>query len=404
MHYLTNSTLTSKDINLAIKVIKSQKITKGKYTELVENAFKRKLGRYSIFVNSGSSANLLAFSLLINKYRNNKILKSGDEVLIPTLCWSTSLYPIIQCGLKPVFVDVEKDTLNISLQDLKNKITPKTRCIMLVHALGNCTDMSKLQRICKKNKLILVEDTCEALGSKFNKKYLGTFGELSTFSFYFSHHITSGEGGLITCKSYSDYKILLSLRAHGWSRDIDSIKQKRKNTFYSQFNFINIGYNLRATDIQAALLINQIPKIDSFRINRKYNFNLLRKNLIKDSFIRKNIQLPSSYKKADISWFGFPILIENNLVKYRDKIAIELTECGIETRPIISGDFTNQKIFKKYKFFNKNSLNLKNSVSIDKSGFFIGNYSYKINKITAKKIINKLLEILKKYENKNRKS
>lgn len=401
MHYLTNSTLTSKDINLAIKVIKSQKITKGKYTQLVENAFKRKLGRYSIFVNSGSSANLLAFSLLINKYRKSNILNNGDEVLIPTLCWSTSLYPIIQCGLKPIFVDVEKDTLNVSLEDLKNKISSKTKCIMLVHALGNCAEMDELRKICKKNKLILVEDTCEALGSKFDNKYLGTFGDLSTFSFYFSHHITSGEGGLITCKNYSDYKILLSLRAHGWSRDIDKINNNKKDSFYSQFNFINIGFNLRATDIQAALLINQISKIDSFRINRKYNFNLLKKNLLENKFLDKNIEIPSSYKKANISWFGFPILLKNNLVKYRDKIAIELTKCGIETRPIISGDFTNQKIFKKYKLFNKNNLNLKNSVLIDKSGFFIGNYSYKIKNVIAKKIASKLTEILKKYEYKN---
>jgi len=397
MHRLTSSTLTKKDLDLAIKVIKSEKITKGKYTNFVENAFNKKLGRYSLFVNSGSSANLLAFSLLINKYRKNKILKRGDEVIIPTLCWSTSLYPIIQCGLKPIFVDVDKETLNISLENLKEKITSKTKCIMLVHALGNCSDMNELQKICKKNKLILVEDSCEALGSKFDNKYLGTYGDLSTFSFYFSHHITSGEGGLITCKSYSDYKILLSLRAHGWSRDIDKINKNKKNTFYSQFNFINIGYNLRATDIQAALLFNQISKIDSFRNNREYNFNLFNKRFIEDEFLNKISEIPTAYKKANISWFGIPILLKNKLIKYRNQIANELTKLGIETRPIISGDFTNQKIFKKYKFFNKKNLNLKNSLLIDKSGFFIGNYSHKIDINKFNKIIYTFKKVLRKY-------
>ena len=398
MHLLTNSTLTKKDLDLAISVIKSEKITKGKYTDSVEKKFTKMLNRYCLFVNSGSSANLLALSLIINKYRKKNILKNGDEVLIPTLCWSTSLWPIIQCGLKPIFVDVDLDTLNVSLDDLEKKITPKTKCLMLVHALGNCADMLKLTRICKKNKITLIEDSCEALGSRFKDRYLGTYGEISTFSFYFSNHITSGEGGLITCKYYDDYKILLSLRAHGWSRDLDNLKIKNKPSFYSQFNFINLGYNLRATDIQAALLLNQIKKIDKFRVNRNYNFQLFSKLIFQSKILSKNIITVKSHNLAKISWFGIPIILKDNLINFRDKIAMNLTKTGIETRPIISGDFTNQKIFSKYKIFKKNRLKLPSSVIIDKSGFFIGNYSYKMSKNTVKKIIKNFELEISKYE------
>ena len=171
---LTTNTLTTSDKNNAIKVIKSGNITRGKYNKEVERFFSNKFNRYALLVNSGSSANLLALSLMINKLGKYNFTKN-DEIIIPTLCWSTSLYPIIQMNLKPVFVDINKETLNISIQQLKRKITSKTKAIMLVHALGNCTEMNEIVKICKKNKIILIEDCCEALGSKYNNKYLGTF-------------------------------------------------------------------------------------------------------------------------------------------------------------------------------------------------------------------------------------
>ena len=181
--------------------------------------------KYSLMVNSGSSANLLAFQCLINPYRKRR-LKKNDEILIPALCWSTSLWPIVQSGLKPKFVDIDIDTLNINLKDLEKKISTKTKAIMLVHVLGNCTNMDELMKIKQKNNLILIEDTCESLGTKYKKKNLGTFGEFSTFSFYTSHQISSGEGGMVCCKNVEDAEILRSLRAHGWSR---GLKGEKKN-------------------------------------------------------------------------------------------------------------------------------------------------------------------------------
>ena len=162
-------------------------------------------------VNSGSSANLLALQCLINPYRKKR-LKYGDSVLVPTVCWSTSLWPIIQSGLKPVFVDVDPGTLNLDLKDLKKKITKKTKALVLVLVLGNSTNMDELMNLLKKNKIILIEDTCESLGSKYKNKYLGTFGDFSSFSFYSSHQISSGEGGMVCCKTAEDYEILKALR------------------------------------------------------------------------------------------------------------------------------------------------------------------------------------------------
>ena len=197
---LTESVLEKADLKAAIKVINSKKITMGQKTQELESFFKDKISKVnSLMVNSGSSANLLIFQCLINPMI--KRLKPGDEVLVPAICWSTSLWPIIQSGLKVKFVDIDLDTLNISLFDLEKKISKKTKALMLVHALGNCADMTKLTNICKKNKIILIEDTCEALGSTFKNKPLGTFGEFSSFSFYYSHHITSGEGGIVCAKN-----------------------------------------------------------------------------------------------------------------------------------------------------------------------------------------------------------
>ena len=387
---LTTNTLSNLDKKNAIKVIKSGNITRGKYNLKVENFFSKKYNRYALLVNSGSSANLLALSLVVNKLGKYKFSKS-DEVIIPTLCWSTSLYPILQMNLKPVFVDINLENLNIDIEKLKKKITSKTKAIMLVHALGNCTSMNELKKLCSKKKITLIEDCCEALGSKYNNKYLGTFGNISTFSFYFSHHITSGEGGLILCKNKADFKILLSLRAHGWSREVDQFNGNKNDKFDKLFNFVNLGYNLRLTDIQAALLSNQSKKIDQFRVNRTFNYELIIKILKNSKILSKKLIFVKKQKNSQISWFNFPIILKNfNRIK-RDNLCVKLNKLGIETRPIISGNFTKQKVIK----------NLMKNISYEKfpkvdivtnSGFMIGISSIKINK----KIVEKLCKDLER--------
>ena len=384
---LTESVLENRDLNAAINIIKSKKITMGKKTKEIEEFFKRKItGVNSLMVNSGSSANLLIFQCLINPMV--KKLKPGDEVLIPAICWSTSLWPIIQSGLKVKFVDIDVKTFNINIDHLIKKITSKTKALMLVHALGNCADMDKIVKICKEKKIILIEDTCEALGSSFNKKPLGTFGDFSSFSFYYSHHITSGEGGMVCVKNKKYLEIIKSLRSHGWSRGLKeskkiSIKNKKIN---KDWIFVNSGFNLRPTDINAAIGIEQLKRLNKILSIRKYNYNSIKEKLMNDKRYKNQFTIPSDDSKKEIAWFGIPITLTNNNKKFKNLFMNKLNRKGIITRPIISGNFANQPSIKLYKI--KVNYKLKNADIIDQSSIFLGLHNIKINNTKLNKFCN----------------
>ena len=388
---LVKNPYRSKDIFKAIKVLKTGKLTMGTNVLNFEKEFTSKLKtNYSLMVNSGSSANLLAIQCLINPYRKKR-LKVGDEIIIPSLCWSTSLWPIVQSGLKPIFVDIDKETLNMNLTDLEKRITKRTKGIMLVHVLGNSTDMTKLLKIKKKYKLILIEDTCESLGAQYKSKFLGTFGEFSSYSFYASHQISSGEGGMICCKDKSDYEIIKSLRSHGWSRNLSNEKKISNNNPHldKRFIFYNSGFNLRPTEIAGAIGRSQFKDLFKFKkirnLNRKNIINLFKKN----KKINKTIKVIKPNKFVNPSWFGLPLIVnKKNLLK---NIMLKLEKNGIETRPIISGNFLKQPSVKKYGLIK--NIKYKNADYINNHGFFIG---LPFNKIK--------LNILKKIEQSFQKS
>jgi len=373
------------DISEALKVLKSRRLTIGPVTDKFQNSFTKKLGsKFSLMVNSGSSANLLALQCLINPYRKKR-LKPGDEVLIPSLCWSTSLWPIIQSGLKPKFVDIDLDSLNINLNDLKKKISKKTKAILIVHVLGNCVDMSELMRIVKKHNLILIEDTCESLGTKYKNKYLGTFGDFSSFSFYSSHQISSGEGGMICCKNNDDHEIIKSLRAHGWSRGLKNEKKiaAANKHLDSRFIFYNSGFNLRSTDIAASIGLNQFKDIDQFIKKRSINRDKILKIFKKKIKMMKYLSFIDANNHVKASWFGIPILLSKKI--NRNKFLKKIEKLGVETRPIISGNFLKQPSIKKYKL-NKKS-NFKNSDIVNNHGFFIGLPTSTISDKNIKKLV-----------------
>ena len=373
------------DINEALKVLKSKRLTIGPVTDKFQNSFTKKLGsNFSLMVNSGSSANLLALQCLINPYRKKR-LKPGDEVLIPSLCWSTSLWPIIQSGLKPKFVDIDLDSLNINLNDLKKKISKKTKAILIVHVLGNCVDMSELMRVVKKHNLILIEDTCESLGTKYKNKYLGTFGDFSSFSFYSSHQISSGEGGMICCKNNDDHEIIKSLRAHGWSRGLKNEKKIAATNKHldSRFIFYNSGFNLRSTDIAASIGLNQFKDIDQFIKKRSINRDKILKMFKKKIKMMKYLSFIDANNHVEASWFGIPILLSKKI--NRNKFLSKIEKLGVETRPIISGNFLKQPSIKKYKL-NKKS-NFKNSDIVNNHGFFIGLPTSAISDKNIKKLV-----------------
>ena len=391
---LLSNAFSKSDIRCGLNVLSSKYITMSKITRNFEKQFAKKLGcKYALMTNSGSSANLLAVSAIINPMFKNK-LKAGDEVLIPAVCWSTSLWPIVQNNLKPVFVDVELNTFNISIEDLKKKITSKTKAIMCVHVLGTSANLNQIKRIINKKNIILIEDTCESLGAKFNNKFLGTFGEFGTFSFYYSHQITSGEGGMIVCNNIKNYNIIKSLRSHGWSREttFHNIYKKKFKKLDDRFLFINSGYNLRPTDIQAAIAHSQFKRLNKFIITRNYNRKRIIDKIKKDKKWNNQFYFINPSKQITPSWFGLPILINKKYLNKKKKFLNHLTNCGVENRPILSGNFANQPAAELYKLNNKR-LNFVNAQKVEDLGFFIGLHTKKISNEIAEYISKSLLNI-----------
>ena len=391
---LLSNAFSNSDISEGQKVLKSKQITMSTKTRIFEKKFAKYVGsKYALMVNSGSSANLLALSLLTNPMRKKR-LRPGDEVIVPVVCWSTSLWPIIQHGLKPVFVDINLKNLNIDLDKLKKKITKKTKAIFCVHVLGLSADMFKLKKIAQQKKLMIIEDTCESFGSQFKNKFLGTFGEAGTYSFYYSHQITSGEGGMITCNNKQDYEILLSLRSHGWAREkfIQKKYQKNYSNLDPRFLFINSGYNLRPTEIQAAIALNQFKRKNIFKENREFNRNKIIQSVKSHKKFCNQINFLNVEKNIKPSWFGLAIFINQKYSDKKSKYLNYLEKKGIETRPIISGNFVNQPAVKLYKL-DKNNEKFENAQVVEDLGFFIGLHTKKINSKLADYISANLLKI-----------
>ena len=391
---LLSNAFSSNDINEGIKVLRSKRITMSKITYKFEKFFARKMGaKYAVMTNSGSSANLLAMSCLTNPLSKNKI-QASSEVIIPAICWSTSLWPIIQNNLKPVFVDVELGTFNIDIESIEKKITKKTKAIMLVHVLGTSANMTKLMQIAKKYKIDIIEDTCESLGAKYNNKQLGTFGRFGTYSFYYSHQITSGEGGMILCNDTKDYNILKSLRSHGWSRDtnLHTNFKKKFNNLDERFLFIGPGYNVRPTEIQSAIALNQFKRLNQFIKIRNINRNKIINNLKKNDKWKNQFSFVEVESNIKPSWFGLPILINKKYSYVKKEFLNYLSKKGIENRPIISGNFLNQPAATFYNFkLTKNDF--KNADEIEERGFFIGLHTNNIKEVEIKYISSCLLDI-----------
>ena len=352
---LNKNTIGKDEREALLQVFDSGYMTMGKITKKFESAFAKYIGsKHAIYVNSGSSANLLAFSAiqdndkLIKPKINKKFISQGDEIIVPAVSWSTSIWPICQIGATPVFVDSEPATLQMKIDSVKKAISKKTKAICVVHVLGNAGYIKEIKKICNDKNLWLIEDTCESLGVKKHNKFLGTFGDLGTYSFYFSHHITTVEGGMIvTNNDYLANKIR-SLRSHGWTRDMTNVEKYKKyfKNFDPRFLFVNVGYNLRSTDLNAAIGLVQLKKLKKFNKRRTeigYTWNEAFKDLKKDDLI-----FPMEITKhTDPSWFGFPILCKSK--KIRDQLGLHLEKNGIETRPIICGNMVKQPGIKNIK-------------------------------------------------------
>lgn len=350
----------------------AMKTTMGDKVKKFEGLFSKYIGtKYAIMVNSGSSANLLALSILSNPMLKKNRIRPGDEIITPAVTWATTVFPIVNVGAKPVFVDVDLKTYNLDPTKIESAITRKTRAIMPVHLLGHPCNMTVITRLASNYNLHIIEDSCEAHGAKINGRKVGSFGDIATFSFFASHHITTMEGGMIVTNNHEFYEIGKMLRAFGWIRDLAKKRMiaKKYPKIDSRFLFVNIGYNLRPTEIQGAFGIHQMRKLEKFIAIRIKNAEYWNKRL---KIFSKYISLQYIEKGYRHVFFAYPITVLENQNFTKDELVLTLEKHGIETRPIMAGNFVQQPVIKYLKYKVKGSI--KNSQFIMKNSFLIGNH------------------------------
>ena len=358
---LVSDTIDKSDINSLVEWLSQDeipKLTKGNITIEFEKKWSEKIGiNHTTFVNSGSSAILLSLAAL----KESTMLKNM-KIVVPSLSWLTDVSSPIQLGYDVILCDCNMDDLSIDIEHFKQIIKDEDPgCLILVSVLGLVPNMDEIVNICKENNIVLIEDVCESMGSKYNDKYLGTFGDISVFSLYYGHHLSTIEGGFVCTNNSELNDIIVSMRSHGWSRDwsIDKQEEYRKkyniSEFDSLYSFYYPGFNLRSTDLQAFIGLSQIDKLDDFSIKRNFNFNTYMNNI--------NINELDIKINGFVSNFAYPIVSKN-----KKSIVEELIKNNIEVRPLIAGSMMNKPFWKGRKSY------LKNCEIIDKYGFYIPNH------------------------------
>lgn len=371
---LATSTWDKDEIEAMLEVIASGNFTMGKHVKKYEEEFASYFGsKYAIMSNSGSSANLLMIAALF--FKKNNPLKRGDEVIVPAVSWSTTYMPLQQYGLKVIFVDIDYNTLNYDLEQLESAVSERTKIILAVNLLGNPNDFKIIEKIIKQRDIILLEDNCESMGAQYCGKMAGSIGLMGTFSTFFSHHLSTMEGGVTITNDEELYHIMLSLRSHGWTRHLPIINQitgiKSNDEFEESYKFVLPGYNLRPLELSGAIGIKQLHKLRSFVAYRRSNATLFTELFDNNSifFIQKEI--------GTSSWFGFSIIINPESGVERSLVLEKLLKVGIETRPIVAGNFTKNSAIYYFDYEIHNTL--KNANLVDKFGFFVGNHHYDLS-------------------------
>lgn len=368
---LHEPTFSADEIIAAVDVLLSTRVTMGPKVKAFERAYADMFGHsQALMNNSGSSANLLAVAALVNPQTPNH-LQPGDEVIVPALSWSTTVWPLVQCGLKPVVVDIDPHTLNIDPNEIERAISPQTRAVMIVHVYGNPCDMDAIADICRRHNLQLIEDCCEALGATYGDVPVGRFGRVGTFSFYFSHHMTTLEGGMCVCEDFELAEVMRALRAHGWTRELEDRQRhlQAHPDIDPRFLFINVGYNLRATELQGAFGLVQLPKLAGFVAQRRANTAGWRKDFDRWSqFFLFQTEAP----KGKSSCFGFPMTVKADAPFTVGELAAFLKEANIETRPIIAGNIAAQPAMKL--FDHRVVGDLAHATGVMKGGITFGNH------------------------------
>ena len=352
---VTGKVFGHQEISSAMQASADFWLTSGPYTEKFESRFAKFVGmRHAFMVNSGSSANLLSLSALTSRKLGDRALQPGDEVVTVAAGFPTTVAPILQNGLMPVYVDIDLATYVANEEALEAAISPKTKAIMMAHTLGNPFNMELVSRLAEKHNLWVIEDSCDALGGTYNGQNLGTFGDLSTFSFYPAHHITTGEGGAVLIKKAAHKTLVESFR--DWGRDCwcapgcDNTCQKRYDWtlgelpagYDHKYTYSHLGYNLKSGDIQAAIGLAQLDRLESFIELRRRNYSHLRTNL---KGLEEYLLLPEATTNSDPSWFGFALTVKEGSPKTRNEIVQALNDAKIATRLLFGGNLLRQPAF-----------------------------------------------------------
>jgi dTDP-4-amino-4,6-dideoxygalactose transaminase len=357
------------EVTALLDALFDREVTAGRRVKEFESRFAEFIGsRHAVMVNSGSSANLLALSVLAHGSISHG-LRAGDEVIVPAVAWSTTLAPVLQVGCVPVLVDVDLDTLNLRPDALEGALSKDTRAILPVHLLGNPVDMEGIMEIAGDRDLWVIEDTCESLGSSVGGRMVGSFGQLGTFSFYFSHHITTIEGGMLVTDDDSLADLARSMRAHGWTRDMSNRAELEAASPWidPRFLFANLGYNFRPTELHAAFGLVQLTRLGEFNHQRRKNARYLSHAL---SDLAPAMTLVTEQMGGSSSWFGFAVMLPDG--RTRLALSNHLEDRQIATRPIVAGNLAIQPAFRDNPHRTVGSLT--NATKIGECGLFIGNH------------------------------
>jgi len=364
---LATSTWDEKELAAIQSVIDKDMYTMGDAVAQFERDFSEFIGRkYSVMVSSGSAANLIATAALF--FTKNEPLQRGNEVIVPAVSWSTTYFPLQQYGLKLKFVDIDLETLNYDLNALEEAVSNQTRMIVAVNLLGNPNDFDVIEDIIGDQNILLFEDNCESMGAEYKGNQTGTFGVVGTFSTFFSHHMATMEGGFVTTDDEELYHILLSMRAHGWTRNLpkeNRVSNKSDDWFEESFRFVLPGYNVRPVEMSGAVGIEQLKKLPDFLKQRRKNAALF-VNLFgehDDFLVQKDVDCSS--------WFGFSLIIKPSSKLYRSDVIQKLKDHAIDCRPIVTGNFTRNEVMKYFDYEIHGSLN--HADYLHEHGFFVGN-------------------------------
>lgn len=372
---LATSSWDEREYEAIQRVIRSGMYSMGTEVAAFERDFAQAMGcRYAVMVNSGSSANLLIVTSL--RYHSLSSFPAGGEVIVPAVSWSTTYYPLHQYGMKLKFVDIDRATLNYDLDALESAVTDKTCGIMVVNLLGNPNDFDRIKAIIGGRDILLIEDNCESLGAKYKGQQCGTFGIAGSYSSFFSHHIATMEGGLAVTNDEELYHIMLSVRAHGWTRNLPKHNMvtglKSDDPFEEAFKFVLPGYNLRPLELSGAIGQEQIAKLPMIVAERRKNAELFRE--LMTSFPRIAIQ----QEIGESSWFGFSMVLDSASGIGRNALVAALSANGVESRPIVTGNFAKNEVVKRYIDHDIHAT-LSNADEIDRNGLFVGNHHFPLN-------------------------